>query len=318
MWQFAFSCRVLGMGVEQWVYDMLGRPKFEIVGEVLSQLDFTPDWINKTADRDSNGAETSALPDVRIRGGCELEILEHFFRAEAKSTKSEVVGPRGRYVAMRNHSSLLAHALRGLSPEQSTSFRQLGFGPEDLRSAFFENCPAGSLLVFSPTADAFYPVYQHRTNGLRTPVNILHLGDPEGKGAEVVEYYFDSQNLDENERRAFAGMKTTLAADFIRAVADWDRVLVDDYRTILQNSPKDSLLVVLLPNSVMINNGNVEENQIQTQLNDLFRNCVAPTANIVFIEMRELVDPATEIVDTFIHYRRSVYFRLFKKSEPNI
>ena len=39
---FLFSCRVLGMGVEQFIYAKLNFPKIEAVGEVASQLAFLP------------------------------------------------------------------------------------------------------------------------------------------------------------------------------------------------------------------------------------------------------------------------------------
>ena len=40
-----FSCRVLHMGVEQWVYDHLGRPPLTVVGEVASSLEGSAEWI---------------------------------------------------------------------------------------------------------------------------------------------------------------------------------------------------------------------------------------------------------------------------------
>ena len=33
---FCFSCRILNMGVETWLYQHLGRPAMKIAGEVLS------------------------------------------------------------------------------------------------------------------------------------------------------------------------------------------------------------------------------------------------------------------------------------------
>ena len=35
---FTFSCRTLGMGIEQYIYNILKRPQLEIVGEVISDL----------------------------------------------------------------------------------------------------------------------------------------------------------------------------------------------------------------------------------------------------------------------------------------
>ena len=44
---FLFSCRILNMGVEQWVYDHLGRPPVSVVGEVVATLDGSVDWITR-------------------------------------------------------------------------------------------------------------------------------------------------------------------------------------------------------------------------------------------------------------------------------
>jgi FkbH-like protein len=46
--QYCFSCRILNMGVETWIYNYLGRPQVEVVGEVLTDIvnDNTEiDWI---------------------------------------------------------------------------------------------------------------------------------------------------------------------------------------------------------------------------------------------------------------------------------
>ncbi|MEI4471613.1 hypothetical protein [Frigidibacter sp. MR17.24] len=70
---FAFSCRTLNMGVEQWVWNYLHRPEFKVVGPVASELDQMGeiDWITEVADFD---AEVSPAADRRLSlvGGCDL------------------------------------------------------------------------------------------------------------------------------------------------------------------------------------------------------------------------------------------------------
>ena len=50
--QFVFSCRILGMGVEQWCYAQLGYPEIHIVGDVAAELieGECPQWINQKTD----------------------------------------------------------------------------------------------------------------------------------------------------------------------------------------------------------------------------------------------------------------------------
>ncbi len=60
---FLFSCRVLNMGVEQWLYEKLGRPAVSVVGETASTLEAPVDWITE----DTGEADCFPAP-VRGRG----------------------------------------------------------------------------------------------------------------------------------------------------------------------------------------------------------------------------------------------------------
>ncbi|HRV62000.1 MAG TPA: hypothetical protein P5036_03390 [Albidovulum sp.] len=69
---FAFSCRTLNMGVEQWVWQYLNKPEFKIVGPVSGDLDpaKTVDWITEVADFDTGAAEDQKR--LVLVGGCDL------------------------------------------------------------------------------------------------------------------------------------------------------------------------------------------------------------------------------------------------------
>lgn len=70
---FAFSCRTLNMGVEQWVWQHLNRPEFEVVGPVASKLtDHGPvDWITEVTDFET-GANQLEERRLCLVGGCDL------------------------------------------------------------------------------------------------------------------------------------------------------------------------------------------------------------------------------------------------------
>ncbi|MDF3605470.1 HAD-IIIC family phosphatase [Paracoccus sp. DMF-8] len=63
---FAFSCRTLNMGVEQWVWAKLGRPEMKLVGPVASKLDTpaTVDWISEVSDFDQDEIRVEVPPSV--------------------------------------------------------------------------------------------------------------------------------------------------------------------------------------------------------------------------------------------------------------
>jgi hypothetical protein len=69
---FVFSCRVMNMGVEQYVYRLLGRPEHETDSHVLPALDETvaPDWINESSG--GGTVSDSRSGKVVLLGGCDL------------------------------------------------------------------------------------------------------------------------------------------------------------------------------------------------------------------------------------------------------
>lgn len=75
---FVFSCRTMNMGIEQFVYDHLGRPDIAVVSEVAYGLDSekTIDWISLAEV--GRGSLVSNQQKLLLVGGCELLQLASF------------------------------------------------------------------------------------------------------------------------------------------------------------------------------------------------------------------------------------------------
>ena len=87
--QLAFSCRILGMGVERAVYNWLGRPAIEVAEPVSTPLDGpAPDWLtivegDLAVGGPRRAASASAKPSrghasILFVGGCDLEAAVAF------------------------------------------------------------------------------------------------------------------------------------------------------------------------------------------------------------------------------------------------
>jgi len=76
---FAFSCRTLNMGVEQWVWDLLGRPEIEVVGPVANGLDAPAevDWIRQVTEFGEPAAAGSGRSLILV-GGCDLQQVSFY------------------------------------------------------------------------------------------------------------------------------------------------------------------------------------------------------------------------------------------------
>lgn len=94
--QFVFSCRILGMGVEQWVYSQLGFPELEIVGEVAVRLDpeRTPDWINvHPSDAPTETLRPADDRRIIVYGTCPLRPTWSYLQQKYPHTRFTQVDP---------------------------------------------------------------------------------------------------------------------------------------------------------------------------------------------------------------------------------
>jgi hypothetical protein len=170
---FCFSCRILGMGVEGWLYEKLQRPWLEVVGEVLSNPAADGPgvtWINSAA---APAARTSTGPRqfdwVVARGGCELSALMHYFALEAGEVHGEFNIGRHGFDARIDHSMFLRYAIDGLPEGGAEACGQIGYLPEHFDTALFQPRSGRGLFVLGFWADYIYALYRHRRLDLQLP-----------------------------------------------------------------------------------------------------------------------------------------------------
>ncbi len=94
--QLVFSCRILGMGVEQWVYAELGYPEIEVVGEVAAELNKTdkPEWINNTTSVQKETVTSSHnTPRFIAYGSCSLRPVWAYLQPKLPDAKFAEIDP---------------------------------------------------------------------------------------------------------------------------------------------------------------------------------------------------------------------------------
>lgn len=101
---FLFSCRILHMGVENWLYQHLGSPAITVIGEVATTLNPTipVTWINtNVADAVTIRGEPALGIDIQARvllkGGCDLIQVDDFLAGNLETELSYTNG-NGSYV----------------------------------------------------------------------------------------------------------------------------------------------------------------------------------------------------------------------------
>ncbi len=293
---FCFSCRILNMGVEAWTYQLLGRPRLRMQGDVLSDPVIAPpaDWIALDAPGLPDEAETRAadfrLSRVYARGACELNAVTHYFGMVADQLVTEFDSIRSGKRVLWQHSMFARYAIEGLSEADFHAASLLGYQTDDFRSdlrrAREQTGTAVWLLSF--VADASGKLYRHRRTGVLLPI-MLDLTD-EDKHAASPELA--------NE---FELVGTTPEQDFKY-----------NLRLILQRAPAQARVFILMPKEGhRTPAGKFWVNRPRTALNDWTREIAANFGHVALLPVVDFCAPE-ERETPGTHYDRMTYFRIYE------
>ena len=168
---FVFSCRILHMGVERWIYGQLGKPALTITGDVLTALDDVDevDWIS----RDSGAADVPTVAPTRqapvlLKGGCDLLAVDDFLQGRLV-TEFNTVASSGHDV-VGHHTVLMRRAAEGCSEEQSAVIDRLPFLDETaFQTGILTEPDRYDAVVYSVLQDYAQGLYRYKDGDLVVP-----------------------------------------------------------------------------------------------------------------------------------------------------
>ena len=120
---FVFSCRILNLGIEQFLYAYLNYPKLETSGDIAGQISHAPkpEWIEFVSDFNTLPTVSSqSKTRILFKGGCDLSQMLHYLG----SYDFEVINETN-YVAQNNfpihaeHSQMLLDSQRLIADEKT-------------------------------------------------------------------------------------------------------------------------------------------------------------------------------------------------------
>ncbi len=320
---FCFSCRTLGMGIERWVYDQIGRPELHVVGEVLTNFsdDVVVDWINAS---DAAGGElpgTSKLFDtkvrLRLRGGCDLDAVAHYAGTEGYTLTSEVnFGWHGLFVRHDNSSNLVLSLLAGDAQRQALKELDLD---QLFRTATFDRCGQRTLTVLSMWSDRLSWRWRHRRLGFTITLDVPRLDlfalhrtlrkDP----ATDLTPFFLKQNIDQTHFWFLDRLICRLSLDFDADNSLDEATYKDKLHTIFNySSPDNQIAFILLPRHLMCNDDKLVISPRQEDNRRWSREASDIYSNVHVVDFELCISNDSEI-HRHLHFDRRVYFRLYER-----
>jgi FkbH-like protein len=317
---FCFSCRVLGFGVESWIYAMLGFPKIEVSGEVLVDLKnaHKVNWISVQQRGETTPqaqSETQSAPPMRLRGRCEIGLLARYFRfAGVKLIREDTYREGG--LELFSDSAVNMYFTSGARWESAGSaLRELGFAGYPGCRIFDAASPAQPILFFSHRDLLNRPfLYRHKISDF---VVCLALTDFQGDlvmsdFADIAAHVRAREPAAERADAEIARL-AHLRASYTSISPGGEEALEltrRSLRGILADLPADIVLMPILMHPKARDTKGVIWNFKQIQdSRDALTQTLGGDPRVEFLDISDCIRSTDEIVDTF-HYDRVVYHRL--------
>lgn len=308
---FCFSCRTMGMGVEQYVYKMLGRPQLTIVGEISSDPNVPADpfWINQGAAAAPKAA-FSVEKKILFKGPCDLWSVCNFFDDGAIIPEFTYdMAKNGAIDYGLNHTVTMLNAALIPQTEQEQMERELPFvGERTFRTQLFSG--TCQVVLLSVLMDAMLACYRNKTTGRVIAWGdwCLDITDPVNWDALVngtVETYgmkFDKVFLEQFAKEwTYEGQLP---------IED----TVKNFDAIRERLPKETILVLILgsevayeKNTLPAYDGREKYNQ---QLNRALEAAFKDVENTYLLNTTDLITSQSDYNDRITHLTKPAYYRM--------
>jgi FkbH-like protein len=314
---FCFSCRILGMGVESWIYDKLGRPSLQLRGDVLSDpRSGSVDWINGGAGVRAGGPKLAleGFDEVRLAGGCNLDAIAHYFRLGSAKVISQT--NRGRNGLFLRHD-FLPTIVQKSSPAIAEVLMRIGYEARDLEGLFSGEMPR-SLHIVSTFADFSAPFYRHRASGTMAallmdplPTDLTAVTD------EQLSEFLARRDLKANEqflRDVISELRDNW--DYVRVgpIEERAQLVKDSMGSFLSIMPADARCIFIMPNTRGVDNGQFIKLPTNTEYVGWVTEMVQGRDNVKLILSDECIESPMELKDYWgSHFDRGVYLRMAEK-----
>ena len=301
---YCFSCRTLGMGVEQWLYQRLCYPSLVTVGEVLTNLhaDLEPvTWIT-LADKPSGPRATAApaLASALLRGGCELQSLAPYLETFTGQVVGEFFRMRHGMAIRLDHPALLRYAMDGLSNPMLEAAGTIGYTAADFDTQLSGDTDH-DYYVFSFWSNE-YALYRHRILGLDLPISIPGMDN----ARNVLDAPVEPALADPVAR----SMIKTLRRDFtfIGAMPDGDFQAV--LAKLLDAIPPGKPVFFLLHIDTWTNKeGRRFDMAWRAKTNHIVAEAAADRPNVHLVRMTDFMEADSDSTDG-MHFERQVFHRI--------
>lgn len=313
---FLFSCRTMGMGIEQCVYELLGYPKINIVPPISGKIlksDKTVDYITVVEDiQEKNEKEVSCK--ILLKGPCDLEILASYLKKKGNiDTEFNFVDEKGQQTDYYNHlvqirnSYIMKNADIELLTEKYSFLSDLAFKTKLFTGNY-------DVICLSVLMDTTLGVYKNKENGMVIPYGLYS------------KSLLDKTCWEEYIQKKVMTARSDISKEQLQLFAEeYDQI---DYSAemfgdnlewvinkVLEKNKNTKIILLLLselPYTIQMKNNEAfsGKEKIHISFNEEIIKRFSSNENVEFIHVNKMIQSQEDYFDNINHYSKLVYYKM--------
>jgi FkbH-like protein len=320
---FLFSCRTLGMGIEQYIYETLEYPALEVVGEVANPVEKRKiaTWINNSTTSAPEPTQQAKRkignrPRVLLKGPCDLDSVIQYLGNQDNfdvDTEFNFNNLAGIAITAMNHSAVIVES-QSLTDAQKD--KMLSDAPFVDRSIFDQKIldKDYDYVVMSMLPDCHEGVYRHKaTGGIITFSSAnFDLTNPDNwekfiSGEYPNHNYAFTREVLENFARAYT----------FEGFADANTIVENVMHIRQKLLPRHTRLILVLGSEMECAaslTGEFDNHAANhARVNAMLKDAMSKVPNVTFIETTDLIHSQSDYNGCINHYSRNIYYQLAKE-----
>lgn len=311
MEHFLFSCRVLGMGIEQYVYNKLGCPDFEVKEPVSVRLlkEDNVTWITEDIEHEVE-EDTGKKGRIKIllKGPCDLDSVEPYITGGNITSEFNYVNEKGFITTGQNHSMHIWESAHMSNDEIAEMIKDVPFITlDDFETKLFEE--EYNVICFSMLSDLSGALYRNKESG------------------KYLSFASKNHNLTDNEmaHKFISGEIQnhgfSFTEDIIKRFADkWEYIGITPIDLLFRNldyiydNVKGKPIIILLLGSEIDCDHNIEEFDdlvdIYRAYNPMIQEFVNDHERMRTVNVTDFIHSQDDFGDCINHFGRNVYYKL--------
>ncbi|MFQ8601460.1 MAG: HAD-IIIC family phosphatase [Anaerovoracaceae bacterium] len=307
---FLFSCRTMGMGIEQYVYAFLGYPKLEIVNPVSAQLsnkEGLPSYI-KQGKIEENVDCTNHDISILIKGPCDLQVMAAYIQDTGNIyTEFNYIDDDGQQVDFYNHTVNILNSFSFTSNEIEKINKKYPF---ICKSAFQTELLKKNydFICFSLLMDSTLGVYVNKAEGYKVAFG-LYNRDITKK--ENWDDYYNKKIM--TARSNFTYESFELFSKEFEKYEYTEKEIVENIRNIF-SKVSSKVIIVTLPELKYNGSNNFmpDKEIIHKKINRAVYDGISDMKNITFLDVNKYIQNQNDYFDNINHYSKLVYYNVAK------